>query len=207
MFCRKYNLFARLPLANSSFVWIVGPCCVLLAVAFHGLPTHRFKLQIPSIVAFKTPHTTCFHLHLLTSTAEIHRCGQACRQKLLASTSCSIWLSDFAPSTLLQMAQLLQCTPRTEPFHLEIVHNSCTVSNHPAPHDQVQFLSCISLRHLHEMLEAVPESSNLLVLHVPNSLSSLLALQSQSELWIDTFTPKCLPHQEYLVPGHTSTLP
>ena len=31
-------------------------------------------------------------LNLLASTAAIHQCGQACRQKLLASTSCSIWL-------------------------------------------------------------------------------------------------------------------
>ena len=53
-------------------------------------------------------------LHLLASTAEIHRCCQACRLKLLASTSCSTWLhpqNGFAPSTLLQMAQLLQCGP------------------------------------------------------------------------------------------------
>ena len=28
---------------HSSFCWIVGFCCVLLAVAFHGLPTHRYK--------------------------------------------------------------------------------------------------------------------------------------------------------------------
>ena len=53
-------------------------------------------------------------LHLLASTAEIHRCSQACRQKLLASTSCSTWFhpqNAFAPSTLLQMAPLLQCGP------------------------------------------------------------------------------------------------
>ena len=31
----------------------------------------------------------------------------------------------------------------------------------PSTHDQVQFLSRISLRHLHEMLDAVPEVSNL----------------------------------------------
>ena len=43
MFCRTYSLFARLPLANSSVCWIVGPCGVLFAVVFHGQPTHRFK--------------------------------------------------------------------------------------------------------------------------------------------------------------------
>ena len=54
--------FARLPLANSSFCWIVDPCCVLLAVAFHRLPTHRLReLQIPSTITFKTSHTACLH--------------------------------------------------------------------------------------------------------------------------------------------------
>ena len=51
-------------------------------------------------------------LRLLASPTRIHRSSQACRQKLIASTSCSIWihtLNGFAPSTLLQMAQLLQC--------------------------------------------------------------------------------------------------
>ena len=36
------------------------------------------------------------------------------------------------------------------------------------------------------MLEAVPESSHLLVLHAPNSLSSLSELQSPSNSWVDT---------------------
>ena len=43
MLWRRYNLLARLPLANSSFGWIVGPCGgVLLLVALHG-QTHKFK--------------------------------------------------------------------------------------------------------------------------------------------------------------------
>ena len=56
-------------------------------------------------------------LRLLASRARIHRCGQACRQQLLESTSYSTWLhlpSDFAPDTLLQMAQLLKCSPCPE---------------------------------------------------------------------------------------------
>ena len=53
-------------------------------------------------------------LHMLASTAGIHGCGQACRQKLLASTSYSTWLhpqNGFAPCRLLQMVQLLQFGP------------------------------------------------------------------------------------------------
>ena len=84
---------------NSSFCWIVGVCCVLLAVAFHGLPTHRFKNCKSQTLSPSTRLTQ----RVFMSTAETHRCGQAYRQKLLASTSCSTWLhpqSGFAPSTL-----------------------------------------------------------------------------------------------------------
>ena len=42
----------------------------------------------------------------------------------------------------------------------------------PSTHDQVQFLSYISLRHLHEMLEAVSELSNLLTHHQNRGLTS-----------------------------------
>ena len=197
MFGRKYTLFARLPLSNSSFCWIVGFCCVLLAVAFHGLPTHRFKnckhYHLPDV-----SHSVS-SLHLLASTAEIHRCGQACRQKLLASTSCSTWLhprNGFAPSTLLQMVQLLQRSPcpglNDKAFSQFLSLGNCShpmhnvVPSSPSTRDPVQLLSCISFRRLLEMPEAVLEFSNSLVLHAPSSLSSLLALQSQSELWIGT---------------------
>ena len=62
IFCRKYTLFARLPLSNSSFCWIVGFCCVLLPVASHGLAnTQTQELQIPSIITFPTSHTACLH--------------------------------------------------------------------------------------------------------------------------------------------------
>ena len=152
------------------------------------------QVQIPSIITFKTSHTAC----LWASTAGIHRCGQACRQKLLASTSYSIRhhpLKGFVPSTVLQIEQLLQCSPcsgwNDKAFsRLPSLGNClqpCTVLYHAAHQhkNQVQLLSCISLRRLLEMPEAVPESSNSLVLHAPSSLSSLLALQSQSDLWID----------------------
>ena len=42
-----------------------------------------------------------------------------------------------------------------------------------------------SMRRLPEMLAAVPEMSNLLVLHAASSFSSLLASQSQQDSWID----------------------
>ena len=59
-------------------------------------------------------------------------------------------------------------------LHLEIVYNPCTVPTHPRPSArvQVQFLFRISLKRLHEMLDAVPETSNSLVLDALTSLAS-----------------------------------
>ena len=61
MFCRTYSLFARLPLANSSVCWIVGPCGVLFAVVPRTANTQIQELQIPSIITFQTSHTACLH--------------------------------------------------------------------------------------------------------------------------------------------------
>ena len=135
--------------------------------------------------------------HLWASTAEIHLRGQeACRQKLPA---CSTWLhpqNGFAPITLLQMVQLLQSCPCLGYNHKAfsrlpslgncLQHMHSVVPSSPSTHDPVQLLSCISLRRLIEMPEAVPELSIFFVLHDPSSVSILLALQSRSELWIDT---------------------
>ena len=67
-------------------------------------PRH-FRLDTSHIVS---------SLLLSESTKGIRRCGQACRQKHHASTSCSIWLhplNGFVPNQFLQMAPLLQCGP------------------------------------------------------------------------------------------------
>ena len=85
------------------------------------------------------------------------------------------------------------------------MHN--VVPSSPSTRDPVQLLSCISLWRLLEMPEAVPELSNSLFLHTASSLSSLLALQSQSGLWIDSVWSKHLPHQECSAPGHIWILP
>ena len=212
-----------LPISNTT--WASCSASVLVQNVLSRVcrfPTHPFVgLLVAAACSLLSHSTDCQHtdtrianpkhdhlpdvshsvssLHLLASTEEIHRCGRACRQKLLASTSYSTWLhpqNGFAPSTPLQMAQLLQCSPcigendkASSPFpSLEIclhsMHNVVPFS--PSTRGPVQLLSCTSLRRLLEMPEAVPELSNSLVLHAPSSLSSLLALHSQSELWIGT---------------------
>ena len=80
MFCRRCKLFARLPLANSSFCWIVGPCCSLLS---HSTDCQHTESRIANLKHHHlqdVSHNVC-SLLLLASTAGIHRCGQACRQK------------------------------------------------------------------------------------------------------------------------------
>ena len=105
--CPKcYTHYARLPLSDSSFSWIVGVCCVLLAAN-----TQTQELQIPSIVTFQTSHTTCLHWRQQQKFIDAVKLAD---KKLIACTSCSTWLhpqNRFASSTLLQMAQLLQCNP------------------------------------------------------------------------------------------------
>ena len=202
--------------ASCSASVLVPKCSVASATFSHvcRLLTHHFAgLLVPaacSLLSHSTDVTNPKHyhlqdashsvssLHLLPSTAGFHRCGQTCRQKLLASSS-SIWLhplNDFVPSTHLQIAQLVQCSPcpgqNGKAFSrspslgncLRPMHN--VVPSSPSTRDPVQLLSCISSRRLLEMPEGAPKLSNSLVLHAPSSLSSLLALQSQSDLWIDT---------------------
>ena len=139
IFCRKYTLFARLPLSNSSFCWTVGVCCVLLAQ----------ELQIPSIVTFQTSHTACLHCTCWRQQQKFIGAVKLADKKLLAPTSCSIWLhplSDFGPNKFLQVAPLLQCSTKGRSpgaLHLEIVHIPCTVSNHPAHQHMVRSNSCL----------------------------------------------------------------
>ena len=156
--CRKYNLFARLPLANSSFCWIVGSCGVLFAVAFHGLPTHKFKNCKPQTLTPSRRHiqrvsiapvgvnnrNSSVRSSLPTKTPRIHL--------KFNSTPSSEWFRpkhtfpnedyDVAFSDVLSLENCLQ------PMH-------CAQSSSPSA---VQFLSCLSIRRLHEMLDAVDEA-------------------------------------------------
>ena len=189
----------RPPLANSSFCWIVGPCGVLFAVAIHGLPTHKFKNCKSQTLSPSRRLTQ----RVFSAPVGVNNKNSSMRSRLPTETrrihlmfNLAHPLNGFAPSTLLQMAQHLQCSPCHEDYDMAFSHvlllENCSQPMHcaepssPSAHAQVQFLSCISLRRLPEMLVTVPESSNLLILHAPSSRSSVLALQAQSNMWIDT---------------------
>ena len=197
MFYRKCTLCARLPLSNSSFCWIVGFCCVLLAVAFHGLPTHRFQ-NCKSQNCKSQPLSPS---RRLTQRVFIASVGVQQQQELIGAVKLADKNSSYPLGSVLRKVSpqahvskwhnfssvvlASKTTIRRPPgsLHLEIVYNPCTMSYHSSPstRDPVQPLFCISWRRLLEMPEAVPELSNSLVLYAASSLSSLLVLQSRSE--------------------------
>ena len=186
MFCGYNTIFARLSLSHSSFCWIVGFCCVLIPVAFHGLPSHKFKIC-------KSSHTACLHCTFwrrefigvvkLADKNSSHpphvQLGSILRMVSLQThfsnchnLSSVVLAPDTNGKAFSRFPSLQHC--------LQPMHN--VVPSNPSTRDPVQLLSCISLRRLLEIPEAVPEWSNSLVIHDPSSLSN----QSQSELWIDT---------------------
>ena len=113
----KHSGMRLSPVATHPLIGLLVPAaCSFLS---HSTEYHHTgsRSASPKHCCLPDASNYVFSLLLLESTAGIHRCGQACRRKLLASTSSSTWLhplSDFAPSTLLQMAQLLQCSPCPE---------------------------------------------------------------------------------------------
>ena len=142
-------------LRTHHFCWIVGPCCVLLAVAFHGLPTHRFQeLQIPRIITFKTSHTACLHC----------TCWRQ-QQKVIGAVKLADRNSSHPPHV--QLGSILRMvspqahfskwhnfssvvlapdrTIRRSPgsLHLKVVYNPCTVSYHPAPQHMIRSNFCL----------------------------------------------------------------
>ena len=144
---------------NLGILWYVrtNPKCFVASTTFSHicrLPTHPFVgLLVPAACSLQSHSTDCQHtdsricksqalspsrrlthrvfIALVGVNSRKHRCGQACRQKLL---SCSPWHEDYdmAFSHVLSLESCLQ------PLH-------CSEPSSPSAHVQVQFLSCISL--------------------------------------------------------------
>ena len=101
-----FSHVCRLP--THPFAGLLVPCCVLLAVAFDGLPTHRFKNCNPKYYHLQDVSHSVSSLHLLASTAEIRRCGQS----LPTETSRIHLMFNLAPSSEWfrpKWQQVLQC--------------------------------------------------------------------------------------------------
>ena len=82
--CRKYTLFARLPLSDSSFCWIVRLTPQHVFIAPVGVTSRNSSVR--SSLTTKTPH-----IHLFFNFAHP--------------------LNGFGPNKFLPMAPLLQCSP------------------------------------------------------------------------------------------------
>ena len=90
--CGNYSLFARLPLANSSFGWIVGPCGVVFAV--YSTDCQHTSSRIANIMHFSPSRRLTQRVFI--APVGVNKKNSSVRSslptKLLASTSCSIWL-------------------------------------------------------------------------------------------------------------------
>ena len=189
IFCRKYTLFRKS--AAFQLIFLLDRWSLLRALCC-GVPrtanTQIQELQVPSSVTFKTPHATCFHCSCWRQQQEFIGAVKLADKNLSHPPHIL-----FGPIFRMVSSQAHPCPGKNdEAFFrfpslescLQPMHN--VVPSSPSKRDPVQLLSRISLRRLPEMPEAVPELSNSLVLNAPSSIASLLALQSQSELWIDT---------------------
>ena len=149
------------------------------------------ELQVPSIIALQTSHTACLHCTCWRQQEEFIGAVKLADKNssqpshvqfgsILRMVSPQAHFSKWHKysSVVLAPDRTIRRSPGS--LHLEIVlqNNPCTVLNISTCSGPISVLYFIET--------AVPESSNSLVLHAPSSLSSLLALQSQSDLWIDT---------------------
>ena len=108
-----------LPISNSSFCWIFGFCCVFLAVAFHGLPTHRFRnCKFQSLSPSRRPTQRVF--------IELHP------------------QNGFAPNFFsVILARIERWGVLPVPFTWKAVHHPCTVSNRPAHQHMIGSNFCL----------------------------------------------------------------
>ena len=131
MFCGNYSLFARLPLANSSFGWIVGPCGVVFAV--YSTDCQHTSSRIANIMHFSPSRRLTQRVFI--APVGVNNRNSSVRSslptKLLASTSCSIWLHPVehtspngttSPVVFATKTTMRRC-PRS--FHLKMVHDPC----------------------------------------------------------------------------------
>ena len=188
MLWRMYNFFTRRPLANSWLNrWSLRRALGCRIPKAANTPTH--ELRVPSAIALKTSHTTRHYCSCWRQQEEFigaikladknsshpsHIQFSPIFRIFSSQADLSEWHNFFTAIRASNTA-IWRC-PRS--FHLKMMHDPCTVPNHPThlAHVQVQFLFCISMTRLPEMRAAVPELSNLLAPHASSSLSSLFGV-------------------------------
>ena len=144
----QVHSFTRLPLSNSSFCWIAGVCCVLLPVAFHGLPAHRFnncKFQALSPSRRLTQR-------VFIAPVGVNRRNSSVRSSLPTKTPRIDLMFKLAPSSnfskwhhICSVVLAPDRTTRRSPgtLHLEIDHSPWIVSNHPAHQHMIRSNFCL----------------------------------------------------------------
>ena len=161
------------------FCWNFGPCCVLLVVAFHGLPTYRLK-NFKSRALSPSRRLT---QRVFVAPVAVKNKDSSVRSSLPTKTPRIHLMFNVAPSSEWFRPKHTSPNGTTSPVQddkevsrlpslgncFQPIHK--VVPSSPSKHDQVQLLSCTPWRRLLEMPQVVPESSMSLVLSRPKLLS------------------------------------
>ena len=135
--------------------WMVGPCCVHRAVAFHGLPTHKIKKQIQAF----SPSSRLTQ-RVFIAPVGVNRRNSPVRSSLprktprihlmfnLAPSSQWFRSKETSPNGTTSPVQLVLASDRTirrspGSLQLKVVHNPCKVPNHPAHQHMIRSNFCI----------------------------------------------------------------
>ena len=147
------NVLAQVQSFHSSFGWIVGPSGTLLTVAFHGLPTHKFKNSKSQALSPSRRLTQ----RVFIAPVGVNNRSSSVRSSLPTKTSrpphsqfgpifgtvssqadLREW-NNFANSVLASKTEIWR-SPRS--FHLKMIHNPCTVPNHPTHQHMIRSVFC-----------------------------------------------------------------
>ena len=148
-----FSHVCRFPTHPFVGLWVF--CCVLLAVAFHGLPTHRFK-NCKSHASSSSRRLT---QRVFVAPVGVNSRNSSVRSSLPIQNSSHpphVQLGSILSMVSLQ-AHFSKChnfssailapdrTTRRSPgsLHLEFVHNPCTMSCHPAHQHVIQSNYCL----------------------------------------------------------------
>ena len=191
--CTIFSLVCHWP--THPLVDSLVPAAYSWLSPFFGLTTQIQELQVPSAIVLKKSHTTRLYCSCWRQQEKF--IGTVKRTDkdswhpshiqfgpFFSMVSSQAELSEWHNFTSVLLASKTTTWRSPRSVHLKIVHDPCIVPkpSNSSAHVQVQFV--FQMRWLPEMLAAVPELSNLLVLHALSSISSLLASQSQQDSWI-----------------------
>ena len=172
----------RTSTSGQLILWL--DCWFLLRAPCYRIPwmtyTQIQELQLPSIVAFKTPQTTCFHCSCWRQQQELIGVVKLTYEKsshpphvqfgsILWVVSPQAHFSQWHNFSSAVLAQDRTIRRSPSSFHLQMIHNPCTMSNHPADQHVIRSNFCLVFH-----WDGFAKCSKLSLDHHICSLSSLI---------------------------------